>query len=565
MPTHLTDRRLPAPRLQPLQSAFFQPTRWILTAVITAIWAGGWTSPLRASDPWAELQSAAAQTGHAAWGHWGPDPAKYSSWTSHSNRLVPIYIFGADLKSVSGSNSPYRSADALQRLYGSVPDGTLNPTAEYFDQTDVFRLQQQAVAAGKRRVILFVFDGMDWQTTQAAAVARSGQVGYTTGRGTGLHFQDYRGTVTDFGFFVTSPHNDGTNVDVNEQRVTNPGGKTPGGYDAALGGEYPWSAPGDPMYPIAKSKQRLHAYTDSASSATSMTCGIKTYNNAINVDPFGREVIPIARTLQEQGFAVGAVSSVPISHATPACAYANNVHRNDYQDITRDQLGLPSIFHPGGLPGLDVLIGGGWGESRDKDGSQGMNYVPGNRYLSAADRAAIDVANGGKYIVAERTPGRDGDQVVREAVARARQSGSRLFGLFGTTGGHFPYQTADGSFDPVADGGGSSRGKAETYSPADIAENPSLATCALAAVEVLQSRSDRWWLMVEAGDVDWANHANNIDNSIGAVLSGDDALRALTAWIEQNGGWDDTLLIVTADHGHYLNITNPGALTGARQ
>ena len=34
--------------------------------------------------------------------------------------------------------------------------------------------------------------------------------------------------------------------------------------------------------------------------------------------------------------------------------------------------------------------------------------------------------------------------------------------------------------------------------------------------------------MIEAGDVDWANHANNIDNSIGAVISGDDAFRATT-------------------------------------
>ena len=137
----------------------------------------------------------------------------------------------------------------------------MNPAAEYFDQTDVYRLQQQAVAAGKRRIVLFVFDGMDWQSTQAAAVARSGGVGYSEGRGTGLHFQDYRGTTTDFGFFVTSPHNDGTNVDVNEQRVVNPGGKTPGGYDPTLGGAFPWSAPADPMYPIANSKQRKHAYT----------------------------------------------------------------------------------------------------------------------------------------------------------------------------------------------------------------------------------------------------------------------------------------------------------------
>ncbi len=29
--------------------------------------------------------------------------------------------------------------------------------------------------------------------------------------------------------------------------------------------------------------------------------------------------------------------------------------------------------------------------------------------------------------------------------------------------------------------------------------------------------------MVESGDVDWANHANNLDSSIGAVFAGDEA------------------------------------------
>ena len=85
---------------------------------------------------------------------------------------------------------------------------------------------------------------------------------------------------------------------------------------------------------------------------------------------------PIARKLQQAGYAVGVVTTVPISHATPACAYANNVHRDDYQDLTRDLIGLPSIAHPATpLPGLDVLIGAGWGESKDKDGPQGENFV----------------------------------------------------------------------------------------------------------------------------------------------------------------------------------------------
>ncbi|WP_372896140.1 alkaline phosphatase [Stieleria sp.] len=511
-------------------------------------------------DPIATLQEEAVRANRSDWGHWGPNGDVYSSWKNHSNRLIPIYTFGIDLKSVAGENSVYRDRAALEKLYGQVPEKTLNPEAEYFDQTDVYRLQKSAIESGKKRIILFIFDGMDWDTTRAAAIAKQGKVSYDSGRGQGLAFQDYRGAKTDFGFFVTSPHNDGTNINVDDQIVTSPGGKVPGGYDPALCGATPWSPITDADYPIGNSKQTKHAFTDSASSATSMTSGIKTYNAAINVDPLGREVLPIARTLQQDNVAIGVVTSVPISHATPACAYASNVHRSDYQDLTRDLIGLPSSYHPGGLSGVDVLIGGGWGTEKETDGAQGKNFVPGNRYITNEDLAAIDVANGGRYVVAQRTPGRTGTEVLNDAVRQVKTSGDRLFGYFGVQDGHLPFRTADGNYDPVISFGNPTPEPAEVYSDDDINENVQLREMALAALDVLDARSDRWWLMIESGDVDWANHSNNIDNSIGAVHSGDDAFAAVVQWIEQHGGWDETVLILTADHGHYFQLDRPEAL-----
>ena len=118
-----------------------------------------------------------------------------------------------------------------------------------------------AADAGKKRIILFVFDGMDWQTTRAAAIAKAREVTYDQGRGSGLHFQDYRGTTTDFGFFVTSPHNEGTAINVDRQIVTNPGGKIPGGYDATRGGSTPWEPSDDMEYPIGRGEVDLRAYT----------------------------------------------------------------------------------------------------------------------------------------------------------------------------------------------------------------------------------------------------------------------------------------------------------------
>lgn len=512
-----------------------------------------------ADDPIAKLQADAIATGKAEFGHFGPNPDKYSSWTTHTNRLIPVYTFGTDLNQFKGTKSVYRSAERLEKLYGTVPTATLNPTAEYFDQTDIFQLQKTAVQNGKKRIILMVFDGMDWQTARAAAIAKSGAVQYDSGRGTGLAFQDYAAAPTDFGYYVSSPHNNGTSGNVDTQRVTNPGGKTPGGFDPSRGGTTPWAEAPDAKYPIAVG-ENAHAYTDSSSSATSLTAGIKTYNNGVNIDFMGREVLPLGRTLQEQGYAIGVVTSVPISHATPACAYASNVHRDDYQDLTRDLLGIPSIAHPGGLPGVDVLLGAGFGEFQESDGAQGANFVPGNRYLTEADLASVSQTKSAPYVAALRTSGRTGADVLAAAAQQAIADKKRLLGFFGVSGGHLPYQTADGGYDPVASVGNPGVAQAEVYTEADVTENVTLGQMAQTALEVLEARGQPWWLMIEAGDVDWANHSNNIDNSIGAVLSGERAFQNVVTWIESHGGWDETVLILTADHGHYLVLDAPEML-----
>lgn len=521
---------------------------------------GNGSQPAATEDPIATLQSEAARDNKAAWGHWGPNAEKYSSWTTHSNRLVPLYLFGGDLSDYKGERSVYRSEESLQELYGKVPKETLNPAAQYFDQTDVYRMQREAAfSGGKKRIILFVFDGLDWQTTRAAAIAKTGEVAYTEGRGTGLAFQDYAKAPTDFGFFVSSPHNNGTTVDLDQQLVATPGGRTPGGYSPRLGGTVPWQVDVSAKYLIAEDEELTHSYTDSAASATSMTTGFKTYNNAINVDFSGRELVPLARTLQAQGFAVGTVSSVPFCHATPACAYANNVHRGDYQDIARDMLGRRSIFHPGGLPGLDVVLGGGWGDSRERDGFQGKNFQGGNRYLADSDLEKIKSENGGQYIVCQRTHGVNGTELLNQATQKAIDEDKRLFGFFGVSGGHLPFQTANGDFQPVKSASSNGATFAEKYEEPDLDENPLLVDLAMAAVEVLDSKSDRWWLLIEAGDVDWANHANNIDDSIGAILSGETTFQRVTQWIEEHGGWEETMIVLTADHGHYFVLDDPEA------
>ncbi len=523
-----------------------------------------------------DLQRTAEEQGVASWGHWGDSPDRYVSWSNHSNRLIPVYTFGVDLSAHAGPKSIYRDEARLRELYGYLPGDTLNPDADYFDQTDIFRLQLAAADAGKKYIILVIFDGLDWTMTRAAAIATTGRVAYSEGRGTGFAFQDYRGCPTDFGFFVTSPANDGTNVDVNAQAIKNPGGKRKGGYDPSRGGATPWAPRPNLTYLIGRDRDQPHTYADSAASATALCSGRKTYNDAINVGPEGEQFEPVARLLQKRGFAVGAVTSVPVPHATPGCAYANNVSRDDYQDISRDMLGEPSVAHPVPLPGLDVVIGTGFGvESDDDSRQQGRNYEPGNKYVAGSTLSAIDAGSGGRYRVAARTAGRPGAEVLAEATSDAIERNLRLFGVFGTINSNLPFRTADGDFDP-SQGNPEPSGDEESdkfrtkygshihYSEADIVENPTLADMTTAALDVL-GRRERFWLMVEAGDVDWASHANNIDTAIGAVQSGDEAFRAIVAWVEKHDAWKDTAVIVTSDHGHLFVLTEPEPLAAAKK
>lgn len=528
----------------------------ILTSVVLLTglaWAG---------DHIRDLQTVAIEQGKSPTAHWGHDPDKYTQWGSHSNRLIPVYAFGTkgagqgiDLNSYQGENSPYRSADKLRQIYGYVPTDTVTPDADWLDQTNIYDIQKAALLAGRKHIILVVFDGMDWQTTYAAAIYNTKSIPYTEGRGTGTHFQDYTaGGNTQFGYMCTSPHNNGTKIDVDAQTVRNPGGTQRGGYNPALAGRTPWAIPPAKRYPIGQPNDdpSVHAYTDSSSSASSMTTGIKTYNNSINVDETGVPVATIAHEAQERGYTIGVVTSVPISHATPACTYSHNVHRDDFQDLTRDLLGLPSISHPEHpLPGVDLLIGCGWGTTVEVDKGQGKNFVPGNRYITDQDLEKIQVANGGKYLASLREPGTKGGDRLLEACRAAKKDGQRLFGYYGV-GSHLPFRTADGKFDPAP-----GRRKTETYTPEDLTENPTLAEMATAALTYLEDRPNGFWLMLEAGDVDWANHDNNLDNSIGAVNSGAAAVKVITDWVEKHSNWDETVLIVTADHGHYLVLERP--------
>lgn len=87
--------------------------------------------------------------------------------------------------------------------------------------------------------------------------------------------------------------------------------------------------------------------TDSAAGATVLASGIKTYNNAVGVDPDGKPISVITEWAKENGYGTGVATSVGVNHATPACFISHTLQRGNYEDIAFQYLHAPIDFAAG--------------------------------------------------------------------------------------------------------------------------------------------------------------------------------------------------------------------------
>jgi alkaline phosphatase len=88
----------------------------------------------------------------------------------------------------------------------------------------------------------------------------------------------------------------------------------------------------------------------------------------------------------------------------------------------------------------------------------------------------------------------------------------------------------------------------EPFTIPTVQNVPSLATVAKATVNCLDKNPKGFFLMIEGGAVDWANHANEPERMIEEQIDFVKAVEAVVQWVETHGGWDENLLILTADH-----------------
>lgn len=455
-----------------------------------------------------------------------------------------------------------------------------------------------------KNVIIMIGDGMGWEMARAAAIANGSA--YTAGAGTGLSFQTLSGYTfaTTYGTTIARANGtfntgnaalDGTILATGASPVLpnftfdptfNPGTTATGGalnsspnavgnlvgYDPVRGGINPWTAGTNPEY-------IKYSYPDSANTATTLYTGVKSYNNAVGVDIYEQVLETILATSNKLGKATGLVTSVPIDHATPGAAAANVNRRNKYDvNLLTDPDGLDNILQQElRIYQPDVILGGGHPLSNPADLLPGgvepnlsNEFVAKSTYEELSKNPNSNIYD---YTFLERGPNA-AQALAAAADAIDVNNGDRLLGLYGARGqnGNLPVSSANGDYSTTGldmFSVFSSQGLRQdvtrpllpgetnaSFIAREVNENPTLSDLTSAALKILGKDNDGFWLMVEGGDIDWSAHDNNIDNLIGTMRDFDKSVQSTIDWIAQNGGWEENLLIVTADHDHYLTL-NP--------
>ena len=102
-----------------------------------------------------------------------------------------------------------------------------------------------------------------------------------------------------------------------------------------LGNSTPLLSTTFPVASMATTHSASSDVTDSAAAGTALSTGHKTVNGMLGVTPDSVAVTSVAKKLFDAGYGVGIVTSVAIDDATPGAFYAHVPSRSQYYDIGR--------------------------------------------------------------------------------------------------------------------------------------------------------------------------------------------------------------------------------------
>lgn len=238
--------------------------------------------------------------------------------------------------------------------------------------------------------------------------------------------------------------------------------------------------------------------TDSAAASSAWGGGVRVNNGSINVGADGTLHQPILQKFKKAGKSVGCVTTVPITHATPAGFCVNSDARSDQEGIAMQYLDLK----------FDVMLGGG------------AEFFSADKRKDKKDLFKSFATNGFSVV-------RNRKDLLNKNLTSAKP----VLGVFYEDG--LPF-TLDRDNDP-----------------AKIEAIPTLAEMTQKAIDLMKDNGKGFVLQVEGGKVDWAAHSNDVGGLIHDQLAFDDAIGIALAFAEAN---KDTLVVITTDHGN----ANPG-------
>jgi alkaline phosphatase len=305
----------------------------------------------------------------------------------------------------------------------------------------------------------------------------------------------------------------------------------PAGYDAAAMAAY---------FDYAKS-----GYTDSASAATAMYSGTKIYDGQVNMTTDQEPLATYFEMAAAAGKSIGAVSSVQLSHATPAAVYGHNSSRSNYAAI-----GYEGVY---GSNPLDNEPNNSGSPTAGNNGLyDSLNYYDNLKVLMGAGSGDYD--DNGVYDTSKTDRYLGGDSAWADITDGIPPNGW----TFVQTKEDFE-KVADGTLNPekllgVAQVNGTLQ-QSRANGASMNTNVPTLETMTKAALNVLDNNPEGFAVMIEGGAVDWAGHANQLDRVIEEQTDFNNAVQAVIDYLDNNtngNNWGNTLLIVTADHetGH---------------
>ena len=274
--------------------------------------------------------------------------------------------------------------------------------------------------------------------------------------------------------------------------------------------------------------------TDSANSATALYTGHKSTVNALGVyrdsskDPFDDPKFEtIAEIFQRlTGGGVGIVSTAFLADATPAAMTAHTALRAEYGHVIDTFLNGITNYTWTNWTGPDVLLGGG-----------AENFLPGKTSYKGQDYYKLFGDRGYKV-------------VLNNTALSATPSTEKTLGVFAVENMNVWLDRN------VYKNNGANKEKAPDGSKKNATDQPGLKEMTLKALDILHARhSDKGFLLMsEAASIDKQMHTLDYDRALGDLLELDDTVKATFQKLKDLGSDKETLVLVTADHGHGFDV-----------